>query len=56
MKTHGGWQVTSPAPGVFVWTSRYGHRYLRDHTGTTDLTDWPQHRIDDLAQAPAPDH
>ena len=23
------------APGVFEWTSPHGHRYRRDHTGTT---------------------
>jgi hypothetical protein len=25
-------------PTSFVWTSPYGYTYLRDHTGTTDLT------------------
>ena len=25
------------APGVFEWTSPHGHRYRRDHTGTTAL-------------------
>jgi hypothetical protein len=38
MKTHGGWNYAMIRPGVFLWTSPHGHRYLRDHTGTTDLT------------------
>jgi len=38
MKTHGGWTYTMVEPGVFLWTSPHGHTWLRDHTGTTDLT------------------
>jgi len=26
---------------VFLWRSPHGHTYLRDHTGTTDLTPNP---------------
>ena len=35
LKTHGRWQVSQPASGVFEWTSPHGHTYRRDHTGTT---------------------
>jgi hypothetical protein len=38
MKTHGGWNYQMTHPGVFLWTSPHGHRYLRDASGTTDLT------------------
>jgi hypothetical protein len=41
MKTHGGWTYTMIEPGVFLWHSPHGHTYLRDHTGTTDLTPTP---------------
>jgi len=38
LKTHGGWTYTMIEPGVFLWHSPYGHTWLRDRTGTTDLT------------------
>jgi hypothetical protein len=38
MKTHGGWTYTMVEPGVFLWRSPHGHTWLRDATGTTDLT------------------
>jgi hypothetical protein len=41
MKTHSGWTYTMLEPGVFLWRSPHGHTYLRDHTGTTDLTPPP---------------
>lgn len=28
-KTHGGWRLQQPAPGVFAWTSPTGRHYLR---------------------------
>jgi hypothetical protein len=37
LKTHSAWRYEMTAPGVFEWTSPHGHRYRRDHTGTTDL-------------------
>jgi hypothetical protein len=37
LKTHSPWRYTMVEPGVFEWTSPHGHRYRRDHTGTTDL-------------------
>jgi hypothetical protein len=41
MKTHGGWNYAMTEPGVFLWHSPHGHTYLRDRTGTTDLTPPP---------------
>jgi len=38
LKTHGGWTYTMPEPGIYLWRSPHGHRYLVDHTGTTNLT------------------
>ncbi len=35
LKTHAGWQLTSPASGVFDWVSPHGHRFRRDQSGTT---------------------
>jgi hypothetical protein len=37
LKTHSAWRYEMTSPGVFEWTSPHGHRYRRDHTGTTDL-------------------
>jgi hypothetical protein len=37
LKTHSAWRYTMVEPGIFEWTSPHGHRYRRDHTGTTDL-------------------
>jgi hypothetical protein len=37
LKTHSAWRYAMVEPGVFEWTSPHGHRYRRDHTGTTDL-------------------
>jgi len=36
-KTHGGWTYTMPEPGLYLWRSPRGRRYLVDHTGTTNL-------------------
>ena len=37
LKTHSAWHYEMTAPGVFVWTSPHGHRYRRDHQGTTAI-------------------
>ena len=37
-KTHGGWAYTPLEPGTFLWTSRHGYQYLRDRSGTHDVT------------------
>jgi len=38
MKTHAGWSYAMVEPGVFLWRSPRGYSWLRDRTGTTDLT------------------
>ncbi|MGL5808404.1 MAG: HNH endonuclease signature motif containing protein, partial [Nocardioides sp.] len=38
LKTHTGWTYTMIEPGIYLWTSPHGYTYLRDHTGTTDLS------------------
>jgi hypothetical protein len=37
VKTHGGWQVTQPFNGIFLWRAPHGALYLVDHTGTRQL-------------------
>ncbi len=34
IKTHGGWQVRQPFPGIYLWRDPHGAAYLVDHTGT----------------------
>ncbi|HSV38356.1 MAG TPA: HNH endonuclease signature motif containing protein [Nocardioidaceae bacterium] len=39
LKTHhGGWTYTVVEPGVYLWTSPHGYQFLRDHTGTQDVS------------------
>jgi len=38
LKTHGRWTYTTLEPGSYLWTSPHGYQYLRDHTGTTDVS------------------
>ncbi|NPC45261.1 HNH endonuclease, partial [Nocardioides sp. zg-1230] len=37
LKTHSPWRYEMVAPGAFEWTSPHGHRYRRDHTGTSAI-------------------
>jgi hypothetical protein len=37
LKTHTAWHYRIVKPGVFEWTSPHGHRYRRDHTGTSPI-------------------
>jgi hypothetical protein len=37
LKTHGGWQVQQPFPGIYLWRDPHGAIYLTDHTGTQRL-------------------
>ncbi|MGZ4501572.1 MAG: DUF222 domain-containing protein [Nocardioidaceae bacterium] len=37
IKTHGGWQLKQPYPGIFLWRDPHGRYYLVDHTGTRAL-------------------
>ena len=45
LKTHGGWRYTPIDAGTYLWTSPYGYTYLRDGSGTLDVSrDVPDHR------------
>ncbi|WP_343899170.1 HNH endonuclease signature motif containing protein, partial [Nocardioides aquaticus] len=46
-KTHMGWNYNLLGPGLYLWTSPIGQRYLRSHAGT--------HPIDELPPGPPPD-
>ena len=37
IKTHGGWQVKQPFPGIYIWRDPHGRYTLVDHTGTRRL-------------------
>jgi 5-methylcytosine-specific restriction endonuclease McrA len=37
LKTHTAWRYRMTSNGVFEWTSPHGHRFRRDHTGTTSI-------------------
>ena len=39
MKTHAGWQVQQPFPGIYVWRDPHGATYVVDHSGTRRVTD-----------------
>jgi len=48
VKTHAGWQVRQPFPGIYLWQSPHGSIFLVDHTGTRqsdapDATARPPH-------------
>ena len=34
LKTHGGWQVREPFPGIHLWRDPHGQTYVRDASGT----------------------
>ncbi len=38
LKTHSTWTYTTLEPGTFLWSSPHGYQFLRDHTGTLDVT------------------
>src|SRR5690606_23389589 len=37
LKTHGGWQLRQPVPGVYLWRSPHGYWWRVDHLGTHRL-------------------
>ena len=37
IKTHGGWDVKQPFPGIYVWKDEHGAFFLVDNTGTRRL-------------------
>jgi hypothetical protein len=38
LKTHTGWGYTVLERGTYLWTSPHGYQFLRDHTGTLDVS------------------
>ena len=51
-KTTGGWTYLTIEPGTYLWHSPLGYQFLRDHTGTLDITPDPERRR--LAHLPHP--
>jgi len=37
-KTTGSWSYVTVEPGVYLWRSPLGYQFLKDHTGTLDVT------------------
>jgi hypothetical protein len=37
-KSTGGWNYITVEPGVYLWRSPLGYQFLKDHTGTLDVT------------------
>ena len=38
LKTHSLWTYTVLDPGTYLWSSPHGYQFLRDHTGTLDVS------------------
>ena len=38
LKTHSAWTYLALDPGTYLWTSPHGYQFLRDHTGTLDVS------------------
>ncbi len=38
IKTHAGWEVRQPFPGIVIWRDPHGAHYLVDQTGTRHVT------------------
>jgi hypothetical protein len=38
LKTHAAWSYTPIETGTYLWTSPHGLTFIRDHTGTRDIT------------------
>jgi len=56
LKTLGGWTYTMLAPGEYLWRSPHGFQFLRDHTGTLDVSrDVTRDRRSGRDGEPAPD-
>ena len=51
-KTHSGWEVAQPFPGVFDWRSPLGYHYRVDHTGSQELTDTKKPKTGQLDPRP----
>jgi hypothetical protein len=37
IKTHDGWQVQQPFPGIYLWMSPHGSVFVVDNTGTRQV-------------------
>jgi hypothetical protein len=46
IKTHGGWQLRQPWPGLYLWRDPHGAFYLVDHTGTRRLPGAPPRSVE----------
>jgi hypothetical protein len=47
LKTHSPWTYLVLDPGRYLWTSPHGYQFLRDPTGTQDIsTDRPRLKPD----------
>jgi hypothetical protein len=44
LKTHAGWRYTPLETGSWLWSDPFGQQFLRDHTGTLDVTPGPARR------------
>jgi hypothetical protein len=38
LKTHSAWRYIVLEPGSYLWSSPHGYQFLRDHTGTLDVS------------------
>ena len=38
LKTHAPWRYVVVDPGTYLWSSPHGYQFLRDHTGTLDVS------------------
>ena len=38
LKTHATWRYTVLTPGTYLWSSPHGYQFLRDPSGTRDVT------------------
>jgi hypothetical protein len=62
VKTHAGWQLEQPFPGIYLWRSPHGSIFLVDHTGTRQIrrphATWPPptETMTDTPSAPPPPH
>lgn len=53
LKTHAGWSYTPLETGTWLWSDPYGQQFLRDHTGTLDVTQPVRSGLPPAARGPA---
>jgi hypothetical protein len=54
LKTHGAWRYLVLEPGSYLWTSPHGYQFLRDHTGSRDVTGEKRFKRGNSAPDPDP--